>query len=95
MRIPLSWLREYVDLPPSEDAAAIGERLVSIGLELEDIEVVGGDNTGPLVVARVLQITELTEFKKPIRFCRVEVGAAHGHPDTPGERGIVCGERLE
>ncbi len=56
MRIPLSWLREYVDLPPSEDAAAIGERLVSIGLELEDIEVVGGDNTGPLVVARVLQI---------------------------------------
>jgi phenylalanyl-tRNA synthetase beta chain len=93
MRIPLSWLREYVDLPPSEDAAAIGDRLVSIGLELEDIEVVGGDNTGPLVVGRVLQITELTEFKKPIRFCRVEVGPEHGHPDTPGERGIVCGAR--
>ncbi|MFN8170024.1 MAG: phenylalanine--tRNA ligase subunit beta, partial [Candidatus Nanopelagicales bacterium] len=93
MRIPLSWLREYVDLPPSEDAAAIGERLVSIGLELEEIETVGGDNTGPLVVGRVLQITELTGFKKPIRFCRVAVGDAHGHPDTPGERGIVCGAR--
>jgi phenylalanyl-tRNA synthetase beta chain len=93
MRIPLSWLREYVDLPSDQDAAAIGDRLVSIGLELEAIHVVGADNSGPLVVGRVLQITELTEFKKPIRFCRVEVGEAHGHPDTPGERGIVCGAR--
>jgi phenylalanyl-tRNA synthetase beta chain len=93
MRIPLSWLREYVDLPAGEDAAAVGDRLVTIGLELEDIESVGGDVTGPLVVGRVLEIEELTEFKKPIRFCQVEVGAAHGHPDTPGIRGIVCGAR--
>ncbi len=91
MRIPLSWLREYVDIPADEDTDAVGERLVSIGLELEEIETVGGDVSGPLVVGRVLEIEELTEFKKPIRFCQVEVGAAHGHPDTPGIRGIVCG----
>jgi phenylalanyl-tRNA synthetase beta chain len=93
MRIPLSWLREYVDVPADETPERIGERLVAVGLELEDIHVVGGGVTGPLVIGRVLQIEELTGFKKPIRFCRVEVGAAHGHPDTPGERGIVCGAR--
>ena len=91
MRIPLSWLREYVDLPPHEDAAAVGERLVSAGLEIEGIHAIGGDVTGPLVVGRVLEIEELTEFKKPIRWCQVEVGAEHGHPDTPAVRGIVCG----
>jgi phenylalanyl-tRNA synthetase beta chain len=93
MRVPLSWLREYVDLPSGVDVDDIGERLVDSGLELEEIVAVGGEVTGPLVVGRVLEIEELTGFKKPIRFCRVEVGAAHGHPDTPGERGIICGAR--
>lgn len=93
MRIPLSWLREYVDVPADESAERIGERLVAVGLELEEIVTVGGEVSGPLVVARVLEVEELTEFKKPIRFCRVEVGPEHGHPDTPGIRGIVCGAR--
>jgi phenylalanyl-tRNA synthetase beta chain len=42
--------------------------------------------TGPLVVGRVLGIEELTGFKKPIRYCQVEVG-------EPEPRGIVCGAR--
>ena len=93
MRIPLSWLRELVAIPADETPERIGERLVDVGLELEDVHTIGGDVVGPLVVGRVEQITELTEFKKPIRFCRVAVGAEHGHPDTPGERGIICGAR--
>ncbi len=44
--------------------------------------------TGPLVAGRVAEIEELTEFKKPIRYCRVDVGA---HNDDTGTRGIVCG----
>ena len=95
MRIPLSWLREYVDLPPTEDAAEPSANGSSAsGSSSRRSTRVGGDVTGPLVVGLVsLQIEELTEFKKPIRWCQVEVGAAHGHPDTPGERGIVCGAR--
>jgi phenylalanyl-tRNA synthetase beta chain len=93
MRIPLSWLREYVDLPVDVGIDDLGERLVDSGLELEEAVAVGHDVSGPLAVGRVLDIEELTGFKKPIRFCRVAVGAAHGHPDTPGERGIVCGAR--
>src|SRR4030095_2274243 len=42
--------------------------------------------SGDLVVGRVLTIEELTGFKKPIRFCTVDVGR-----DAPQE--IVCGAR--
>ena len=93
MRIPLSWLRDYVDIPADQTPEAVGERLVSVGLELEEIEHLGADVTGTLVVGLVRSIDELTEFKKPIRWCQVEVGAAHGHPETPGVRGIICGAR--
>ncbi|HEY5136982.1 MAG TPA: phenylalanine--tRNA ligase subunit beta [Candidatus Nanopelagicales bacterium] len=93
MRVPLSWLRDYVDLPDDVDVEDVGRRMVDCGLELEEIVAVGTDVTGPLVVGRVLEIEELTEFKKPIRWCLVEVGPEHGHPDTPGIRGIVCGAR--
>ena len=30
--------------------------------------------TGPVVLGRVLEIEELTQFKKPIRYCQVDVG---------------------
>ncbi len=93
MRIPLSWVRDYVDLPETETPESVGDRLVSVGLELEEIEHLGADVTGTLVVGHVRTVEELTEFKKPIRWCQVEVGAAHGHPDTPGVRGIICGAR--
>ena len=43
---------------------------------------------GDLVVGRVLEIEELSGFKKPIRFCRVDVGAANG---TGEPQEIVCG----
>lgn len=88
MRAPVSWLREYVDLPEGLSPRELAAALVRVGLEVETVEVVGEGLSGPLVVGRVEQIEELTEFRKPIRFCQVDVGAAHG-----GVRGIVCGAR--
>lgn len=91
MRIPLSWIRDYVAVPLDEDIETVCDHLVRAGLEVEEVLTVGAGLQGPLVVGRVLEVTELTEFKKPIRFCRVEVGEDNGHADTPGERGIICG----
>jgi phenylalanyl-tRNA synthetase beta chain len=90
MRIPLSWLREYVDLPATETGRDVQEKLVSAGLEVETVEHLGADLKGPLVVGQVLTIEELTEFKKPIRFCTVDVGQANG---TGEPQEIVCGAR--
>jgi phenylalanyl-tRNA synthetase beta chain len=83
MRVPVSWLREYAELPAGVTARDIAEKLIAAGLEVESVEAVGHDVSG-LVTGQVLEIEELTGFKKPIRFCRVDVGEAE-------PRGIVCG----
>ncbi|MCX2928175.1 phenylalanine--tRNA ligase subunit beta [Streptomyces sp. NEAU-W12] len=90
MRVPLSWLREYVDLPATETGRDVQAKLISAGLEVETVEHLGADLKGPLVVGRVLTIEELEGFKKPIRFCTVDVGQANG---TGAPQEIVCGAR--
>lgn len=90
MRVPLSWLREYVDLPATETGRDVQAKLVSAGLEVETVEQIGAGLKGPLVVGQVLTIEELEGFKKPIRFCTVDVGSANG---TGEPQEIVCGAR--
>jgi phenylalanyl-tRNA synthetase beta chain len=86
MRLPYSWLREVIqagapgwDVPVDE----LEQTLIRIGHEVEEIIPVG-PVSGPLTIGRVLEIEELTEFKKPIRAVKVDVGE-----DQP--RDIVCG----
>ncbi|MFI2241823.1 phenylalanine--tRNA ligase subunit beta [Streptomyces chrestomyceticus] len=90
MRVPLSWLREYVDLPDGESGRDVQAKLVATGLEVETVEQLGAGLEGPLVVGKVLTIEELEGFKKPIRFCTVDVGQANG---TGEPQEIVCGAR--
>ncbi|NEB78459.1 phenylalanine--tRNA ligase subunit beta, partial [Streptomyces sp. SID14478] len=90
MRVPLSWLREYVDLPATETGRDVQAKLVGVGLEVETVEQLGAGLKGPLVVGKVLTIEELEGFKKPIRFCTVDVGQANG---TGEPQEIVCGAR--
>ncbi|SUD48298.1 Phenylalanine--tRNA ligase beta subunit [Nocardia otitidiscaviarum] len=92
MRVAQSWLteilrrttREWSVTPEELDAG-----FVRVGLEVEEVDrlrPVGGEIDKPLVVGRVAEITELTEFKKPIRFCKVDVG-------NPELQEIICGAR--
>ncbi|SOX53749.1 phenylalanine--tRNA ligase subunit beta [Mycobacterium ahvazicum] len=86
MRIPYSWLREVVAAgAPGWDvtAADLEQTLVRIGHEVEEVLTLGPVE-GPLTVGRVSAIEELTEFKKPIRACLVDVGEGK-------DRGIICG----
>ncbi|HEY2792834.1 MAG TPA: phenylalanine--tRNA ligase subunit beta, partial [Micromonosporaceae bacterium] len=84
MRVSLSWLRNYVDAP--SDPSVLEKALVRIGLEVEEMIDLRTSVTGSLVVGRVQSIEELTEFKKPIRHCLVDVGNAE-------PQSIVCGAR--
>ncbi|WP_181768294.1 phenylalanine--tRNA ligase subunit beta, partial [Streptomyces albidus (ex Kaewkla and Franco 2022)] len=88
MRAPLSWLREYVELPPGETGRDVAAKLIDAGLEVETVERLGAGLKGPLVVGKVLAIEELSEFKKPIRYCQVDVADANG---TGEAQNIVCG----
>jgi phenylalanyl-tRNA synthetase beta chain len=83
VRVPIGWLAEYVDVPAGTSVEDLDTAFVRLGLEVEEIHR-AEQVTGPLVVGTVLEIEELTGFKKPIRFCQVDVGE-----DAP--RGIVCG----
>ncbi|MCT7659972.1 phenylalanine--tRNA ligase subunit beta [Mycobacterium deserti] len=86
MRVPYSWLRDVVQAgAPGWDvsAAELEQTLIRIGHEVEEIISVG-PVTGPLTVGRVVEIEELTEFKKPIRAVKVDVGESD-------PRDIVCG----
>ena len=86
MRLPYSWLREVVQAgAPGWDVAPhdLERALIRVGHEVEDVITLGPVG-GPLRVARVTGIEELTEFKKPIRACTVDVGEGI-------DRDIVCG----
>jgi phenylalanyl-tRNA synthetase beta chain len=86
MRVPYSWLREMVAAgAPGWDVAPgdLEQALIRIGHEVEGI-ITLGPVSGPLTIGRVTEIEELTEFKKPIRACRVDVGG-----QEPCD--IVCG----
>ncbi|MFD9949199.1 phenylalanine--tRNA ligase subunit beta [Nonomuraea sp. NPDC059023] len=92
MKAPLSWLREYVDLPPVT-AHEVAERLTAAGLKLERI-ISHGHDVKNVVVGEVLEIEELTGFKKPIRHCKVEVGEATPREIVCGASNFVAGDRV-
>ncbi|WP_375384970.1 phenylalanine--tRNA ligase subunit beta [uncultured Microbacterium sp.] len=83
MRVPLSWLREYVDVPTDAAPEDVLADLVRVGFEEEDVHRF--DLRGPIVVGEVLSFEpEPQSNGKTIRWCQVDVG--EGVP-----RGIVCG----
>lgn len=86
MKIPLSWLREFAELPNDCTPELIESAFVKVGFEVEEIIMQGEDLNGPLVVAEVISIEELTEHKKPIRY----VGLDCGEGST---RYVICGAR--
>ena len=66
MRIPLSWLKDYVDIPISP--AELAERLTLAGLEVETIEYVG--------------LPEAALPWDPEKIVVGELRAVHYHPDA-------------
>ena len=56
MRVPLSWLAEYVTLPSDVTPEGVHESLVSIGLEEEGVH--SFEVSGPIVVGEVLEFVE-------------------------------------
>jgi len=89
VRIPLSWLGEYVELPKDVTPESVHESLVSVGLEEEDIHRF--DVSGPIVVGEVVEFVDEPQSNgKTIRWCQVRV-AEKDTKDSPAVRGIVCG----
>jgi len=74
LRIPVSWLRDFVDL--SLDAAALAERLTIAGLEVETISAIGTDwARDAVVVGAIVRIDPHPDADRLV-LCTVEHGAA-------------------
>nr|WP_202506238.1 phenylalanine--tRNA ligase subunit beta [Amycolatopsis rubida] len=66
-------MTEHLEVDADVTPQDLADAFVRIGIEVDELSELG-PVTGPLVVGRVAEIEELTGFKKPVRFCRVEVG---------------------
>ncbi|MGQ0834637.1 MAG: phenylalanine--tRNA ligase subunit beta [Gammaproteobacteria bacterium] len=80
MKVPYSWLREWVDVP--WDARELGARLTMCGFELEAIEPAAPMFSG-VVIAEILSAERHPQADK-LQVCRVSTG--QGEPLQ-----IVCG----
>jgi phenylalanyl-tRNA synthetase beta chain len=83
MRVPVSWLREFTDVPVGITPDELHAALVRVGLEEEDLHTF--ELVGPIVVGQVLEFVDEPQSNgKTIRWCRVDVGESE-------PRGVVCG----
>jgi phenylalanyl-tRNA synthetase beta chain len=81
MRVPLQWLREYVD--PPLDTHTIADRLTMTGTKVEAIHKHGVDALEHFVVGRVLEAEQHPNADR-LSVCIVDIGDA-----APSQ--IVCG----
>jgi len=79
MRLPMSWLREWVEF--EGDASRVAECLTMRGFYVEEIETVGHRYPG-VVVARVIEVSRHPNADK-LSLCRVDGGGE--------ELRVVCG----
>ncbi len=79
MRVPLRWLETMVSLP--EDIESLAHRLTLAGLEVTDIEQLGGD-WDRVVVGRVLEVRPHPDADR-LRLVTVDKGGEH--------QTVVCG----
>ncbi len=95
MKAPLSWIRDYTDLPADVPVEELAARLTALGLKLEALERPGHDITGPLVIGRVLTMEpEPQKNGKTINWCKVAIGREMSQQfgvDPADGVGIVCG----
>src|SRR5690348_16835567 len=80
MKLPISWLRDWIEFDATPEAVA--DALTRRGFYVEGIERKGGEFPG-IVVARVLEVKKHPNADK-LSLCRVDAG-------TGTELGIVCG----
>ncbi|MFY9330705.1 MAG: hypothetical protein WAO41_03400 [Candidatus Nanopelagicales bacterium] len=56
MRVSMTWVRDWVELPADISGREVAERLIAAGLEVESVETVGAGLDGDLTVGRVVDI---------------------------------------
>lgn len=85
MRVPLTWLREWVNFP--WDAAQLADRLTGVGLEVAAIDRPGNEVRG-VIVARIDHVSVHPE-NASLRVCTLATGGAPAAVVTAAHNGSV------
>jgi phenylalanyl-tRNA synthetase beta chain len=90
MRVPLSWLREYVDVDISPEALA--ERLTLLGMEVKSVERTGTEWRN-VVVGELLSVERHPRADR-LSLTRVTVGSGDPLEIVCGATNIAAGQRV-
>ena len=74
MKLPLSWLTEFITFPRNFTVDKAVEAFIKVGFEVEEVINPAANVTGPLRVGTVVTIEELVGLKKPIRYVSLDMG---------------------
>lgn len=80
MRVPLSWLKEYVEITQSPEALA--HTLTMAGLEVESIEYIGG-SWGDKVITAQIDYLEKVEGSDHLNYTKINTGQS--------QINVICG----
>jgi phenylalanyl-tRNA synthetase beta chain len=99
VRIPISWLREFAQVPAGATAEDVMAELVKVGFEEEAVHRPTDALKGPIVVGQVLSLVKEPQSNgKTINWCQVRVVPVGQEQtltgagiDPSGVQGIICG----
>ncbi|WP_069804474.1 phenylalanine--tRNA ligase subunit beta [Thermogemmatispora onikobensis] len=80
MRVPLSWLKEYVEITQSPEELA--HTLTMAGLEVETLDYIGADWGDRVITAQITHL-EKVPGSDHLSYTRIDTGS--------GEIGVICG----
>ena len=70
MKLPLSWIKDYVDV--TEDIQTLCKKMVDIGLEIEEV-VYLGENVNNVKVCQIVEISQHPNAER-LLCCKVDIG---------------------
>jgi phenylalanyl-tRNA synthetase beta chain len=91
MRVPLSWLHEYVR--PELDAGSLAERLALTGTEVERVVHHGVPSVDGFTIGRVLSAEQHPDADR-LRVCTVDLGGEHPAQIVCGAPNVAAGQTV-
>lgn len=70
MKLPLSWIKDFVDV--TEDIETLCQKMVNVGLEIEEV-VYLGENVTNVKVCQVVEVTQHPNAER-LHCCKVDIG---------------------
>jgi phenylalanyl-tRNA synthetase beta chain len=89
MRVPLGWLREYVDLPP--DAGAIAQRLAMLGFPVDAIET--RPAISGVVVAKIVSLEKHPNADR-LQVAKLDAGGSQALTVATAATNVAAGQTI-